>query len=210
MKRFISGFVAGAIVFGAVGAFAASYVANPVGFKVLVNGQEFVSDPPALEVEGRTYLPLRAIGDALGVPVGWNEELGQAEVGYAIDSISLLQEVRAFYVNDIWNNGFCDISWYISDGTNSVGNEMDIEFALAQLDKAMEKKAEYDSRIEQLEDSYFDIKLIYKKMSDEANRLYKHIKDEPPVANNSDTTFSTGLFVQYSNAFENSLQAIIQ
>lgn len=83
MKRFISGFVAGAIVFGAVGAFAASYVANPVGFKVLVNGQEFVSDPPALEVEGRTYLPLRAIGDALGVPVGWNEELGQAEVGTA-------------------------------------------------------------------------------------------------------------------------------
>jgi len=32
-------------------------------------------------VEGRTYLPLRAMGDALGVPVNWNEELKQAEVG---------------------------------------------------------------------------------------------------------------------------------
>ncbi len=81
MKRFLCGFLAGAITFGAAGAFAVTYVANPVSFKVLVNGEEFVSDPPPLEVEGRTYLPLRAMGEALGVPVNWNEELGQAEVG---------------------------------------------------------------------------------------------------------------------------------
>ena len=58
-----------------------SYVAEPASFKVLVNGKEFTSDPPALVVEGRTYLPLRAIGEALGVPVDWNAELNQAEVG---------------------------------------------------------------------------------------------------------------------------------
>lgn len=81
MKRFLSGFLTGAIIFSMLGVFAVSYVANPVDFKVLVNGEEFVSDPPALEVEGRTYLPLRAMGDALGVPVTWNEELRQAEVG---------------------------------------------------------------------------------------------------------------------------------
>ncbi len=81
MKKFISGFLAGAVCFCTIGAFAASYVADVAGFKVLVNGKEFVSDPPALVVEGRTYLPLRAIGDALGVPVNWNAELGQAEVG---------------------------------------------------------------------------------------------------------------------------------
>ena len=81
MKRFIGGFLSGALLFGAISAFAVTYVANPVDFKVLVNGEEFVSDPPALEVEGRTYLPLRAMGDALGVPVEWNAELGQAEVG---------------------------------------------------------------------------------------------------------------------------------
>lgn len=81
MKKIILGFIIGAIVFGAFGAFGVSYVANPVDFKVLVNGEEFVSDPPALEIEGRTYLPLRAMGEALGVPVSWNEELRQAEVG---------------------------------------------------------------------------------------------------------------------------------
>ncbi len=81
MKRFLSGFLSGAIIFGAATGFAVSYIANPVDFKVMVNGKEFVSNPPALEVDGRTYLPLRAMGDALGVPVNWNEELRQAEVG---------------------------------------------------------------------------------------------------------------------------------
>ena len=81
MKKFLCGFIAGAMVFSAVGILAATYVAEPATFKVLVNGQEFVSDPPALVVEGRTYLPLRAMGDVLGVPVTWNDQLGQAEVG---------------------------------------------------------------------------------------------------------------------------------
>ena len=84
MKKFISGFLLGVIPFGAIVTFAAQYIADPAGFKVLVNGKEFVSDPPALVVEGRTYLPLRAMGDALGVPVKWNEELGRAEVGATV------------------------------------------------------------------------------------------------------------------------------
>lgn len=81
MRKFIMGFISGALIFSMIGAVALSYIAKPIDFKVLVNGEEFVSDPPALEVEGRTYLPLRAMGDALGVPVNWNEELRQAEVG---------------------------------------------------------------------------------------------------------------------------------
>lgn len=82
MKRFLSGFLAGVVLATTLGAIAAvTYTAEPAAFKVLVNGKEFVSDPPALVVEGRTYLPLRAMGDALGVPVNWNEALRQAEVG---------------------------------------------------------------------------------------------------------------------------------
>ena len=80
MKKFISGAVTGAILTGSI-ALAASYVAEPATFKVLVNGKDFTSDPPALVVNGSTYLPLRAVGDALGVPVNWNAELNQAEVG---------------------------------------------------------------------------------------------------------------------------------
>ena len=81
MNKFLLGLLIGAIVFSAVGVWAVNYVAEPASFKVLVNGKELVSDPPALVVEGRTYLPLRAVGDALGVPVVWNAEKNQAEVG---------------------------------------------------------------------------------------------------------------------------------
>lgn len=94
MKKFISGIIVGVIISSTV-AFAASYVANPAGFKVLVNGKEFTSDPPAMVINDRTYLPLRAIGDALGVPVNWNEELGQAEVGESSVASDMANEIMA-------------------------------------------------------------------------------------------------------------------
>lgn len=80
MKKFIFGVIIGVMLTSTI-SFAVSYVAEPAPFKVVVNGKEFTSDPPAMVINDRTYLPLRAIGDALGVPVEWNEELRQAEVG---------------------------------------------------------------------------------------------------------------------------------
>ena len=99
MKRFICGFLAGATLFATAGVFAVQYAANPVDFKVLVNGKEFASDPPALEVNGRTYLPLRAMGEALGVPVSWNEELRQVEVGEMLADAKISTDTQT---NDKW------------------------------------------------------------------------------------------------------------
>ena len=58
-KMLASG-ILGAILSGSV-ALAAVYTAEPASFKVLVNGQEFTSDPPAMVINGSTYLPLRAM-----------------------------------------------------------------------------------------------------------------------------------------------------
>lgn len=88
MKKFIIGVVTGAVLVSTV-ALAASYVAEPATFKVMVNGKEFNSDTPALVVEGRTYLPLRAMGDVLGVPVEWNADLNQAEVGTKQETVEV-------------------------------------------------------------------------------------------------------------------------
>lgn len=60
--------------------FAASYKAVVPTFDVLVDGDRFYSEPPVIVIDGRTYLPLRALGDALGVYVEWNAEIGQVEV----------------------------------------------------------------------------------------------------------------------------------
>ncbi len=99
MKRFICGFLAGATLFATAGVLAVQYAANPVDFKVLVNGKEFTSDPPALEVNGRTYLPLRAMGEALGIPVSWNEELRQVEVGEMLADAKISTDTQT---NDKW------------------------------------------------------------------------------------------------------------
>lgn len=84
MKKFLWGFLVGALLFGTIEVVAAAadkYVAETAGFKVLVDGKEFISDPPPVVIEGRTFLPLRAMGDALGVKVEWKEEQRQVVVG---------------------------------------------------------------------------------------------------------------------------------
>ena len=95
MRKFISGFIAGAIIVGSIGVYAATYVAETATFKVMVNGAEFKSEPAALVVEGKTYLPLRAMGEALGVPVKWNEELRQAEVGATSSQVDTTKYSRS-------------------------------------------------------------------------------------------------------------------
>lgn len=61
------------------------YSATTATFKVYVNGEEFKPDNvPVLVVEGRTMLPLKAIGDALGVPVKWDSENKRVLVGETV------------------------------------------------------------------------------------------------------------------------------
>lgn len=101
MKKFITGVITGAILTSTI-ALAVSYVAEPASFKVLVNGKEFTSDPPAMVINDRTYLPLRAVGDALGVPVEWNEELRQAEVGTYVPASTNTNVSIDVQSNDKW------------------------------------------------------------------------------------------------------------
>ncbi|MDP4132742.1 MAG: DUF5067 domain-containing protein [Bacillota bacterium] len=151
MKKFISGFILGAIMFSLIGAFAATYVANSVNFKILVNGSEFASDPPAVSIEGRTYLPLRAMGKALGVPVNWNEELKQVEVGnmpkigdgagivdgkYYIEILSVTKAIdykgkNALIVNfKFTNNSDKTISFMGATASKAFQNKVQLETAM--------------------------------------------------------------------------------
>lgn len=82
MKKLFSSLVISGILATSVCTYAetTSWKADKATFKVMVRGEEFISENPAIVVEGRTYLPLRAMGDALDVNVEWNAELKQAEV----------------------------------------------------------------------------------------------------------------------------------
>ena len=68
-------------------AFAAKYQAVEPKFEVLVDGERFYSLQPIVVIDGRTYLPLRALGECLGIYVEWNADLGQVEVSSTKDPI---------------------------------------------------------------------------------------------------------------------------
>lgn len=83
MKKFIAGFLTCLVLMSGFYVLAESqqWTALRATFDVYVNGKKFESDKPIVAIEGSTYLPLKAIGDVLGVPVQWNEKLIRVEVG---------------------------------------------------------------------------------------------------------------------------------
>ena len=120
-----------------------------------------------------------------------------------------LSEIDNWLIGKIWNDGFCDISHYISTGTSSIGETLDIDFTLDQLGIAMEKKSEYDSFINELNgEEYSQVKSIWNKLSSEIDTLYDQVNETKPVAKDSNNTFDTGKFVQYRDAFSDAINGL--
>ena len=120
-----------------------------------------------------------------------------------------LKKIKRFLTLDIWNDGFCNISHYIHDGKDSTGKTMDLDFTIEQLDKAMETKKEYDEYIKGLEDSKFsDVKSDWEKLSEQIDILYGKLKDKKPTVGDYTYDFDTGLYSQYSDAFEKDIDKV--
>lgn len=208
MKKFICGLLTGVLICGTA-AFAANYEAVTAGFKVLVNGKEFTSDPPALVVEGRTYLPLRAIGDALGVPVNWNDELGQAEVGTVTSGGGEVQTsldpnaVSNYLVGDVWNDGFWFLGTYL-DGSyveymdmyiKTFADSADEEFDVSKIvNHILGTKA----TIETYNNSFKDNEK-WVAFYNEYMRLYDLVESGTYTKDNYDTTFFTKVRDDFCN-----------
>lgn len=123
---------------------------------------------------------------------------------------SQLREIDNFMTSSIWNEAFVNIGWYTKGGTDATGQEMDMEFTIERLGKAMEKKAEYDAYIQGLDAEYDSVKQVWSKLSNETDNLYKQLKEKPPQANDESYEFNTGLFQQYSKAFDGDVEALKQ
>ncbi|WP_060861931.1 hypothetical protein [Paenibacillus riograndensis] len=126
----------------------------------------------------------------------------------APDPSDMLREILSFVISDVWNDGFVDISSYISSGTSSTGETMDVDFTVEQLAKTMDKKKEYDSYIAGLGAEYDSLKKVWTKLSPEIDRLYGLIQKNPPKANDTTVNFDTGIFNQYMDAFKKEVDAV--
>lgn len=80
MKKFLLGFLTAVILGITTTVFAATYNAVTATFPVFVNGVKFETDKPILAIEGSTYLPLKAVGEALGINVVWNTDASCVDI----------------------------------------------------------------------------------------------------------------------------------
>lgn len=78
MKKFVSGFLVGAVLATSISAFAinANLLLNSI--KVKVNGKDVAAEN--IVYNDRTYVPLRAIGEILGKDIIWDEATKTAHV----------------------------------------------------------------------------------------------------------------------------------
>lgn len=72
MKKIMLGLIAGVVLTTGVFVASAQWTAVSPNFQVFVRGEVFQSDPPPVVIEGRTYLPLRAMAEALDVDIYWD------------------------------------------------------------------------------------------------------------------------------------------
>jgi uncharacterized protein YcfL len=130
-----------------------------------------------------------------------NTEEQSESVETSNDPKELIKEVNNWYVSDIWNDGLCDVSWYLSQGTSSTGEELDIEFTMRNLDKSMQKLDTYNDEMNALSDDWEDAKYTWSKMYGEIKRNYELIKGKELKANEEIEGFSTDKLTQYADKF---------
>ena len=70
-RKFITGFICGAVAFGTVGVFAGQFIATENTFPIQLNGENVSMD--GYNIDGNTYFKLRDISDIVGgFDVGFN------------------------------------------------------------------------------------------------------------------------------------------
>ena len=83
-KKFIMGFILGALIFGNTQTLASSSIKAINAFynniKISVDGKEVNSDTEPFIVDGRTFVPIRVISEALGVNINWNNVTKTVEI----------------------------------------------------------------------------------------------------------------------------------
>ena len=123
--------VSGVVVFAA--SVNGEYAGLPV-VKVKVNGQTLETDTPAVVLDGRTLLPVRAIAENLGAVVSWDQKTLTASV--------LKPDIQLLFVSEVTEKGDGLSLTKPYSSVTVVKNSVNVYFSVG----AMEKKG-YDYRI---------------------------------------------------------------
>lgn len=116
--------------------------------------------------------------------------------------LTVLDDLVNFIIVDVWNYGFAEFHYYALDGTNTVGEKLDIPATMDRLAETMTQKQEYDSYIGDLDAAYDDVKALWAPLSEEIDRLYAQLLENPPKPKDPDTDFDTEPFRTHRDHFQ--------
>lgn len=113
MKKVILGILIGFMMATAFASFANSdfFTAQKATFDIEVSGKKFEGENPPVVIEGRTYLPLKDIGEALNVSVEWNGTERKVEIGKQPSKAEYFNKVGGLIERD-----FADVTLIVVDG----------------------------------------------------------------------------------------------
>lgn len=95
-KKLLAAGVSACVVFGSLGVLPI----GAQGIKVVVNGSEVAFDTEPTTMNDRTMVPMRAIFEALGATVEWDESAQTITAANGTDTIILTVDDTAYYKND--------------------------------------------------------------------------------------------------------------
>lgn len=64
--------------------------------KLIVDGKEIATDQPPFIKNGRTFVPVRFVAEALGYPVTWDEKKQSVIIGTPPEGIDLVNELKPY------------------------------------------------------------------------------------------------------------------
>lgn len=112
-KQLIIGILIGALLFGAIPVMATTGIKELKAFynniKISVNGKEIKTDIEPFIVDGRTYVPVRVVSEALGVDVNWNDKTNTVEIG----KVSQKEVEKPTITYQGFNDSGTDISYVV-------------------------------------------------------------------------------------------------
>jgi hypothetical protein len=119
MKKILGGLLVGTLFSFAFINVEAILNVTQVTYKVFIKGTELKTDLPILNYEGRTYLPLRAVGEALGVSVNWDGTKRAVQIGETTSDLISYGEFNPAPLNTLQKI-------IVDDSYNKISAEMKI------------------------------------------------------------------------------------
>jgi len=108
----------------------------------------------------------------------------------------------------LWNEGFCDLYNYVEQGTNAIGEELDLEYTINKINNLMVKRDEYNNYIQGLNNEYEQIKYIWNKIIEKYDSMYKTIKETTPKPKDTSYKLDYSNVSMYLSDFRNELNKL--